>query len=204
MDWGLAISQTPYATSLSVATVAAAAAGQTIEAAGLHLPSWGSLALGARPRRTSEDEERPEPGSFAHGWQFHAARALDEACREGLLPELSRSDQAHLRSQSGPGAAATFTAVPTQKELRISPEEFRVLLLRRLRLALPLAARSCRCRLFLDPLGDHRAACSTAGVLVRRAVPMESAAARICREAGARVRTHVCVCDLNVGVLALG
>jgi len=31
---------------------------------------------------------------------------------------------------------------------------------------------------------------------------MESAAARICREAGARVRTNVCVRDLNVGVLA--
>ena len=41
---------------------------------------------------------------------------------------------------------------------------FRVLLLRRLRLLLPLAARTCRCRGRLDPLGAH-SACATSGVL---------------------------------------
>ena len=55
----------------------------------------------------------------------------------------------------------------------------RALLLRRLRLPLPLARATCRCRHFLDSYGDHRAACSTAGALGRRGVPLEVAAARI-------------------------
>ena len=63
-------------------------------------------------------------------------------------------------------------------------------LLRRLRLPLPLTERTCRCRRILDPLGDHRAACSRAAVLRSRGVPLEHAAARVCREAGARVTMH--------------
>ena len=49
-------------------------------------------------------------------------------------------------------------------------------------------------------LGDHRAACATEGVLVRRACPFERAAARVCYEAGARVATNVALRDLNLGV----
>ena len=64
-------------------------------------------------------------------------------------------------------------------------------MLRRLRLPLPLAARTCRCRRTLDLLGDHRAACAQSGGALERA------AARVCREAGARV-THTLLSDLNV------
>ena len=39
----------------------------------------------------------------------------------------------------------------------------------------------------LDPLGDRRSACATSGVLATRALPLEHAVARVCREAGARV-----------------
>ena len=46
--------------------------------------------------------------------------------------------------------------------------------------------------------GHHRAACPRAGVLSRRGFSMESAAARICREAGGRVRTNAFVRDLGV------
>jgi hypothetical protein len=74
-----------------------------------------------------------------------------------------------------------------------------VLLLRRLRLASPLSACTCRCRRLLDRQGDHRAACPTAGVLQRRGFPLEIAAGRVCREAGARVRQNVFLRDLNVG-----
>ena len=42
----------------------------------------------------------------------------------------------------------------------------------------------CRCHRRLDPLGDHRAACSTSGILRSG---LERAAARVCREAGAPV-----------------
>ena len=45
---------------------------------------------------------------------------------------------------------------------------FRVLLLRRLQLRLPLTVRTCRCGRSLDALGHHRAACARAGVLGRR------------------------------------
>ena len=74
----------------------------------------------------------------------------------------------------------------------------RVLILRRLRLPLPPTSRHCRCRRFLDPLGDHRSAYAVAGVLAQRGYPPEVAAARICREAGARVATNVFLRDLNI------
>ena len=63
-------------------------------------------------------------------------------------------------------------------------QPFRVLLLRRLWLQLPSSVRDCRCGL---PLGFSCAACATAGVLGRRGFALESAAARVCREAGASV-----------------
>ena len=62
----------------------------------------------------------------------------------------------------------------------------------------PLPIRNCRCGRPLDSLGHHRAACAVAGVLGRRGFPLESAAARVCREVGARVRTNVVVRDLDL------
>lgn len=88
--------------------------------------------------------------------------------------------------------------MPTSPLGRISSQAFRVMLLRRLRAPLPPTPTRCRCRLFLDPLGDHRAACSVAGVLGKRGYALEMAATRICREARARVQTNVFVRDLNV------
>ena len=49
----------------------------------------------------------------------------------------------------------------------------------------------------LDQFGNHRAACPTAGVLVRRAW---SALRRACREAGVRVAPNVFLRDLNLGL----
>ena len=71
-------------------------------------------------------------------------------------------------------------------------------LLRRLRPPLPLTAAYCRCRRRQDALGDHLAACPRSGVLRARGAPLERAAARVCREAGASVATNVLVRDLNV------
>ena len=76
--------------------------------------------------------------------------------------------------------------------------KYRVVLLRRLRLPLPLAPRRCRCGGRLDALGDHRSACAQVGVLAHRAGPLERAAARICREAGVRIATHVALRDMNL------
>ena len=61
---------------------------------------------------------------------------------------------------------------------RIDSALFRVLLLRRLA-SLSRSRSVCA--------GHHRAACSRAGVLGRRGFAVESAVARVCREAGGRV-----------------
>ena len=69
------------------------------------------------------------------------------------------------------------------------------------RLPLPLASRVCACRGLLDPLGDHRAACANSGALASRALPLERAVARVCREAGARVARNMRLADMNLPVL---
>ena len=57
----------------------------------------------------------------------------------------------------------------------------------------------------LDPwVGHHQAAYARAGVLGQRWFAIESVVARICREAGGRVRTNVTVRDLDVGIDLVG
>ena len=65
-------------------------------------------------------------------------------------------------------------------------------------LPLPSTVRTCRCGLPLDSCGHHRAACSMVGVLGRRGFAVESAAARVCREAGGRVSVNVRVQDMDL------
>ena len=81
---------------------------------------------------------------------------------------------------------------------RVDSHLFRVLLSRRLRLPLPLSSRLCRCSRSLDIFGHHRAACSRAEVLGRRGFSVESVAARICREGGARLATNLFVRDMDL------
>ena len=83
-------------------------------------------------------------------------------------------------------------------ESRIDSSSFRVLLLRRLWLPLPPSSRHCRRGPPLDSRGHHRAACAQVGVLGRRGYALESAAARECREAGARVSTNVMLRDMDL------
>ena len=91
-----------------------------------------------------------------------------------------------------------LTTLPTAPELRLDNALFRIVLLRRMRMPLPLGPSHCRCRRRMDSLGDHRAACPNAGVLKPRGIPLEKAVARICREAGARVRQNVLLADMNL------
>ena len=106
--------------------------------------------------------------------------------------------QALIRSQGGPGGGAALTTVPTCSEKTIPSHLFRVVLLRRLRQSLLLPERSCRCGRLLDAFGHHRAACARVGMLGRRGFALESTAARICHEAGGRVRTNVLVRDMDL------
>ena len=99
-----------------------------------------------------------------------------------------------LRSQGGAGAA--FSTSPNCALTRIEPTFFRTLLLRGLRLPLSLTQRDC-CGRPLDSCGHHRAACARSGVLGRRGFAVESAAARVCREGGARVTRDMAVVRPN-------
>ena len=151
--------------------------------------SWRPLA--------SVEREFGEP---LRGWQRLAAAAGDERALELHLSHLDAASRALLLSQAGPHAARALTVFPTSPKLAVASPQLRVILLRRLRLALPVAPRACACRGRLDPLGDHRAACANAGVLASRALPLERAVARVCQEAGARVARKVRLADMNIDV----
>ena len=149
---------------------------------GFEVPSWSAVTAGQRPP-IMEVEDR-EPGV--------------------PRPRMSRVEQALLRSQSGPCAGVPFSACPRSPLTRIDSALFRVLLQRRLHLPLPLSKRFCGCGRPLDPFGHHCAACSRTGALGRRGFALESAAARVCREAGGRVVTNMFVRDMDLGVPVAG
>ena len=162
------------------------------------VPSWEALANGLR---LDAEDSVSEPGVPRHGWQCKAMRPVNERFLEGVVqPRLLGASRALLRSQSGPFASLPFTSFPSAPHARVDPQPFRVLLLRRLWLPLPLSSRSCRCGRPLDSSGHHRAACAVAGVLVSRGFALESAAARVGREAGGRVSANVRVQDMDLAV----
>ena len=105
---------------------------------GFDAPRWGAVAHGLRPGRGLDDAE---PAEAAHGWQRPASSASEECFRRGAVwPRLSPGDRALLRSQSGPLSGVPFTTSPVSFHSRFSLQEFRVLLLRRLWLPLPLTS----------------------------------------------------------------
>ena len=174
--------QRPHEAVPSLAALQAAA--HTLAGAGFQAPRWDQLAHTPCPLPEQPDDQ---PTDFTRGWQRSASFALDAAFAASLTGRLDPSSIALLDSQSGPFAAKVLTALPTSPELRLEPASYRVMLLRRLHLQLPLAPAFCPCRRRLDALGGHRASCPRSGLLRSRAVPLERAAARVCREAGATV-----------------
>ena len=169
----------------------------SVQDAGFIPPSWEDLASGAAEEVEDRDGE-VEPNQPRKGWQSRAARAVESRRLHAIREALPSPQQALLRSQGGPLASTPFVSLPVDRAFRFDSQPFRILLLRRLRMPLPLTSHSCRCGRLLDSLGHHRSACPVAGVLGRRGFPLESAAARICREAGGRVRTNVLVRDLHL------
>ena len=167
-------------------------AAQCLRSQGYNAPTWATLLEGTVP----------PSAPTRRGWQQSAGAAVDKRALEMLFSDLDSASRALLLSQSGEGASCAITAIPSCPDFVVDSGEFRTFLLRRLRLALPLAPRRCRCGGTLDELGDHRSACAQVGVLAHRAGPLERAAARICREAGARVATSVALRDLNLDVPA--
>ena len=155
------------------------------------------------------DDLRPEPpgerelAEYTRGWQREASTARDMTEFETHFSNLDTASRALLLSQAGPHAGRAFALLPTAQEFTFPDTHFRVLLLRRLRMQLPAGPHRCRCRRRMDPYGDHRAACANAGVLHPRGVPLEHAAARVCREAGARVARNVFLANMNMCLLVM-
>ena len=111
---------------------------------GFEPPSWEALADGVRSVTV---------GSMK-------LLLLEREFRElHLMPHLAGHERALVRSQSRLFAGMAFSSAPSSHLQRIDSHLFRVLLLRRLRLPLPLSARLCRYGRLLDSLGiiAHRA-----------------------------------------------
>ena len=137
---------------------------------GFEPPSWHAVVNGARPPHDGEHE----PGCFERGWQHEASSRVERQHREvNLFPRLSEAGRALVRSQAGPSSGLALSTCPTCRITSLDSHLFRVLLLRRLQLPLPL------CVLVGVAAHLNRAACARAGVLGRRGCAVESVAARI-------------------------
>ena len=133
-----------------------------------------------------------QPGDWADGWRYFGASTRNTFyLRRSMMPSFSPGRQTLMLSEGRACSGRRFSVLPTSPELTLSAERLRCLLLRRLRLPLAFARWRCRCDSSLDQEGDHRAACSRAGLLVSRGKILERMLARVCREAGARVATNV-------------
>ena len=151
--------------------------------------------VSARPE--PREPEDFEPGTTRDGWQHEAASHVEEAFRaESLCPRMCDSRKALMRSQGGPGDGPALSTCPVNRLTTFTSQLFRVVLLRRLHLPLPLTVRNCWCGFPLDSRG--RAACARARGLGGRFWAVQNAAAWICREAGGRVTTNVLVRDLDL------
>ena len=147
------------------------------------MPSWRALQMGARPDVSTV----VEPGDWPHGWQYFASSTREHHFRKNeIIATSSTADRAHLRSRSGAGSSSVLLGCPTAPEFVLQPFDFRILLLDRLRLPLPIMEQRCEgCGKLLDAQGRHRTSCMLTGRIRRRAGPVEVTTARICREAGA-------------------
>ena len=129
---------------------------------GFEPPSWRSLAAGERP--PDREPEELEPGTVKQGWQHEASSRLERRHRdEELFPRMGDASRALIRSQAGPGAGLALSTSPLCFLTRFNSQAFRVILLRRLQLPLPLTARNCRCGHHLDVWPSPRE-CDGAGL----------------------------------------
>ena len=107
----------------------------SLRTAGFVIPSWDDL-IRERPNHVSVEEEDPSQPRF--GRQKDAAAAVHKVfLEEEVRSLLDEPEEALLRSQGGPLASVPFTSLPTLRETTFAPQPFRLLRLRRLRLALP-------------------------------------------------------------------
>ena len=99
---------------------AADAAHRLVGVRGFEVPSWRALAAGLRPPR--------DPEEYKSGWQHEASSRIEQEHRETLFRVMAEPERA-------------LQTCPTCPLTRIDTALFRVLL-RRVRLSLPLSARA--------------------------------------------------------------
>ena len=142
------------------------------------------------PAPAPDDADPDDPDVPYRGWQRSASRVLDDrASAEHRRPSGLQSSHSstHSPALSPPGCSLFAQSSPSTQLssgscFSVACGSLCHLLLQR-----------CRCGRPLDAVGDHVAACPRSGVLRARGGPLERAAARVCREAGAAVATHVLV-----------
>ena len=88
---------------------------------------------------------KPEPSPLWRKKTFSAtvlvgSRKQQLQCTTISWKERGETEEALLCSQGGPRASVPFTSLPTMRETSFDPQPFRLHLLRRLRLPLPLCA----------------------------------------------------------------
>ena len=99
---------------------------------------WRSLSLATRqlassrcsalgrpssPGSVPPQPDEAEPGEWAHGWQYYESSARETYFKEHqVLPFRRPNEKALLRSQAGPKAGRTLTALPACRPCVISYE----------------------------------------------------------------------------------
>ena len=150
-----------------------------------------------RARQLLRDVLEFDPRGLKRGWQCEAASRVDLRFRdEDLFRRVPAPVGALIKSQGGALAGMAVVTSPTSHLTRLHRQLFRTILFRGFRQLLPLPERSCPCGRPLDSSGHGRAACAQ-GFLGKRGFAVENAAARICREAGGKVRVNVFVRDMD-------
>ena len=103
-------------------------------------PTWPDLRRGKRP----PENLSKEPGEWQHGWQYWSSSVSDTHFRKiSMLSGRTAAKRARLRSHSGRNAGVALAHAPTAREYTIPPHLFRVLLLERMRLPLPITEARC-------------------------------------------------------------
>ena len=133
------------AAAMPPSTRQAAYAADWLRSQGFAAPTWASLLDGAAPPHGADADEGG-PVAMQKGWQRCAGAAVEKRALEMFFSDLDSASRAQLLSQCGPGASCAMTVLPTGPDFTVPSDEFRILLLRRLRMPLPLAPHRCRGR----------------------------------------------------------
>ena len=160
---------------------------------GWEVLSWSVLAAGLRPEVW--EREAHEPGCSRQGWQHEAASRVEEKFREALFPQFVTQPSSVAQVSEWSRSRCSFLCDPLRRCSRGSN----------------LSCSGCCSNgafTFLCSVKSHlrmwpstRTHVATIPQLVvGRGFPLESAAARICREGGARVVPNMLVRNMDLDV----